>query len=402
MKEQEYRLSATERTFIHEHITDDVQQLLLRKSAHQEVDIRKVAAQISARQKARVKLPTWYAAMDLIFPPSLSVEQASSEQTARYKASLVSGGLLLDLTGGMGVDTWAFAQRVTQVMYTERNEGLAQLTAHNLPLLGINNVQVMPGDGLAFVQQEQLTADWIYLDPARRDEKGGKVVRLENCEPNVVHYWPLLRQKAKQILLKTSPLIDIDATLRQLPGITAVHVVAVQHEVKEVLFVVTPEPIPMDEVEIVAVNLMPNESVTFRFHRNDERTANVPLGYPQRFIYEPNAAVLKAGAFRSMAARLGLTKLAPNTHLYTSSERVAFPYGRTFVLQHICKPDRKSLQAILTNKPVKGNLSIRNFPQSAEELKKKLGLHDGGDNYIIATSLLNGDKRLLITQKPLE
>lgn len=403
MKDQEITLSANEQQFIQDHIGDDVQRLLLRLSGNTTLNIRKLANQIIARQKAHHKLPTWYANQQLIFPPALSVEQASSEQTARYKASLVKGDLLVDLTGGMGVDSWAFAQRVEQVIYVERNETLAALTAHNLPLLSDLTIPVtiLAQDGLEFLQKYPKAPDWIYLDPARRDDQGGKVVRLDNCEPNVVELWPLLRQKAHYILLKTSPLIDIDATLRQLPGVEAVYIVAVQNEVKEVLFVAGQLSAELDQVWLTAVNLTNAEPVVFRFRRNDERTADIRFGNPERYIYEPNAALLKAGAFRILAARLGLKKLAPNSHLYTSSEQIDFPFGRTFVVQAICKPDRKSLQSALANQPLKANLTVRNFPQSAEELKKKLGLHDGGDIYMLATSLQNGDKRLLITKKPI-
>lgn len=400
MKDQEITLSAKEQQFIQDHIGDDVQKLLLRLSGDITLNIKKLASQIAARQKARHKLPTWYALHQLIFPPALSVEQASSEQTARYKASLVNGDLLIDLTGGMGVDSWAFSQRVREVVYVERNETLAALTAHNLPLLN-TTITVAAQNGLDFLEKQSIIADWIYIDPARRDDQGGKVVRLDNCEPNVLDHWSLLRQKAQSVLLKTSPLIDIDATLRQLPGVEAVYIVAVQNEVKEVLFVAGQLAVDVDQVLLTAVNLSNAEPVVFQFRRNDERSADVRFGNPERYIYEPNAALLKAGAFRTLAARLGLKKLAPNSHLYTASELIDFPFGRTFVVQAICKPDRKSLQSVLADQPLKANLTVRNFPQPVEELKKKLGLHDGGDIYILATSLQNGDKRLLITQKPI-
>ncbi|WP_338869800.1 SAM-dependent methyltransferase [Spirosoma sp. SC4-14] len=391
-------LSSTEIQFIQNHLADDVRQLLLR--AHpKNLDVRKLVAQIAARQKVRDKLPTWYANDTLLFPTSLSVEQASSEQTARYKASLVAGKLLFDLTGGMGVDTWAFSQRVDHVIYTEQQPELAELATHNLPLLGATNVAVYTGNGLDILANYPNTADWVYLDPHRRNEQGGKVVRLEECEPDVTQAGTLsvLQQKAQRILVKASPLLDIDSTVRQLTTVQTVHIVAVQGEVKEVLLAMEKQALQADEVLIKAVNLTATEPEFFQFLRREERMATVSLSDPQRYLYEPNAAVLKAGAFRLIATRFGLSKLAPNSHLYTSNRLVTGFPGRTFTVEHICKPDRKSLQLLLPAR--KANLTVRNFPQSVADLRKKLALQEGGDVYILATTLQNGDKRLIITQK---
>lgn len=398
-------LSPPEKQFIRDHLTDDVRQLMLRPHPPG-LDVRTLAGQLAARQKTRDKLPTWYASDDVLYPPALSVEQASSEQTARYKASLVGGNRLLDLTGGMGVDAWAFAQRVAQVLYVERQPELAELAAHNLPLLGAANVSVRAGDGLAAADQLTQAVDWIYLDPHRRDGRGGKLVGLADCEPDVSRADVLsgLLARTNQLLLKASPLIDIDETIRQLTGATAharpsVHVVAVAGEVKEVLIILAKPKngATQMEGEINAVNLLADNTINFSFGRDEERRAAVAFGDPQRYIYEPNAAVLKAGAFRLMASRFDLTKLAPNSHLYTShAYRADFP-GRLFTLEHIVKPDRKNLHPLLP--AMKANLTVRNFPQSVAELRRKLGLREGGDVYIFATTLLNGDKRLLITRK---
>ncbi|ADB38283.1 THUMP-like domain-containing protein [Spirosoma linguale] len=393
-------LSLPERVYIRNHLTDDVRTLLL-KTAPAGMDIRKLAVQIAARQKAKEKLPTWYANDDLVFPPGLSVEQASSEQTARYKASLVSGHKLLDLTGGMGVDTWAFSERMERVLYVERNPELASLAAHNLPLLGATNVTVQTGDGLSLLTaSNNAPADWLYLDPHRRDEVGGKVVRLQDCEPDITRpeIQLALRKTSKQILLKASPLLDIDLAIRQLESpVKSVHIVAVEGEVKEVLFIIDNQSVNIKKIEVNAVNLLSERRIEFSFSWDDERSVDVAFGDPQTFLYEPNAAVLKAGAFRLVGNRFGLTKLAPNSHLYTSSElRDDFP-GRIFRLQQLIKPDAKALK--LAVPLLKANLTVRNFPQTVAELRKKLSLREGGDVYILATTLLNGDKRLLITEK---
>ncbi|SOD82275.1 THUMP-like domain-containing protein [Spirosoma fluviale] len=394
------KLSLPEQAYIQTHLTDNVSTLLL-KGAPDGLDIRKLAAQIAARQKAKEKLPTWYTNNALVFPPGLSVEQASSEETALYKASLVSGHRLLDLTGGMGVDTWAFSQRVERVLYVERNPELAGLAAHNLPLLGATNVTVHTGDGLSVVRTTvDVPADWLYLDPHRRDETGGKVVQLQDCEPDITQPETLgvLQAGANRILLKASPLLDIDLAIRQLAKtVESVHIIAVQGEVKETLFVLGNQAIEADRIKVNAVNLLAEQSVTFSFNWEDERSAEVPFGDPQTYLYEPNAAVMKAGAFRLVGARFGLTKLAPNSHIYTSTElRKDFP-GRIFKFNQLIRPDTKTLKVAIPD--LKANLTVRNFPQSVAELRKKLSLREGGDTYIFATTLLNGNKRLLITKK---
>ncbi|WP_080240043.1 THUMP-like domain-containing protein [Spirosoma rigui] len=400
-------LSPLEKQFIRDHLTDDVRQLVLRPQPAN-LDIRKLAAQLAARQKTRDKLPSWYANEEVLYPPALSVEQASSEQTARYKASLVAGDQLIDLTGGMGVDTWAFGQRVRRVTYVDRQADLVQHAAHNLPVMGTPAIDVRLGDGLSVVAALPGAVDWLYLDPHRRDGQGGKVVRLADCEPDVSNPAVVseLLTKAAHILLKTSPIIDIEATIRQLTGpaghpdaarVDAVHVVAVQGEVKEVLFVLSRSKSALAAIEINAVNLLTDRVVRLQFTPAEERASAVVFGDPQTFLYEPNAAVLKAGAFRLVADRYGLTKLAPNSHLYTSLTHNPDVPGRSFVLDGIIKPDRNSLRTVLPS--MKANLTVRNFPQTVAELRKKLNLQEGGDVYIFATTLLNGDKRLLLTRK---
>lgn len=394
-------LTETERRFITQHLTADVSQLILHPPPTATgLDLKKIATQLTARQKARHKLPGWYASDTLIFPPPLSVEQASSERAARYKANLVNGTALADLTGGMGVDAQAFAARVEQVQYVEQHPDLATLAAHNLPELGVANVQIHAGNGLDFVRNYPGHFDWLYLDPHRRDGQGGRVVQLADCEPNLLTPGVLtaLLAKTNRILLKTSPMIDLEATLRQLPGAMAVHVVAVGGEVKEILFALGNDPVMPGDVHVTAVNLLPDDRAqTLTFRRGNELLSPVTFANPGPFLYEPNAAVLKAGAFRTVAARFGLAKLAPNSHLYTGPALVADFPGRAFALDTVIKPDLKSVRAVLP--ALKANLTARNFPQTVADLRKKLGLADGGDVYLFATTLQNNDRRLLVCRK---
>ena len=393
-------LTEAERRFISQHLTADVSQLLLHPPpTAADLDLKKIATQLTARQKARDKLPGWYANDAVIFPPPVSVEQASSERAAQYKATLVSGTALADLTGGMGVDTQAFAA-IGRVQYVEQNPALAALAAHNLFVLGVANVQIHAENSLDFIRNYTGHFDWLYLDPHRRDGQGGRVVQLADCEPNLLApgVLTILLAKTDRMLLKTSPMIDLEATLRQLPGAMVVHVVAVGGEVKEVLFVLGSEPVAPNDVVVTAINLLsdgPAQTLTFR--RSDELRSPVTFADPGAFLYEPNAAVLKAGAFKTVAARFGLAKLAPSSHLYTGPALVPDFPGRVFALQTVVKTDPKSVRAMLP--ALKANLTARNFPQTVAELRKKLGLADGGDVYMFATTLRNNDKRLLVCHK---
>jgi 16S rRNA G966 N2-methylase RsmD len=405
--------TSSEKAFIQEHLNDDPHALVLRQSTPDGVRVKAIADQLVARQKARTKLPGWYGNPELVFPPALSVEQASSERTAAYKASIITQtgskpGVLLDLTGGMGVDSLAFSRHAGRVIYIEQQPNLAELAAYNLPKLGGTNIEFAHESGLntnanAFLTAFMETADWVYLDPARRDQQGGKVVRLEDCEPNMLDWYrpgnPTgFRHKTKAVLLKTSPLIDIELVIRQLPDVSAVHVVSVDNDCKEVLFVLAGHENP--EIIMTAVNLhsaAPDD--VFIYRRNDERTVDVQFSDPLRYLYEPNASLLKAGAFRIVAERFGLFKLAPNSHLYTSDRLVLNFPGRSFEMLENCKPDRKAVHFFLPDG--KANLSVRNFPENTETLRKKLRLAAGGDFYLFATTLFDRKKRILITRKPL-
>ncbi|MCU0354541.1 MAG: hypothetical protein MUD08_12510 [Cytophagales bacterium] len=324
--------------FVRQHQHDDVQQLLLQQNRYPDVPMREAVLQIQARRKAQHKLPGWFANDNIFYPSLLALEQCSSEATARFKAGLAAGRTLVDLTGGMGVDTAAFGSRFEQVTHVEQNAELSEITAYNLEQLGITNVRFENARCEDWLAANPEPTDWLYLDPARRDDAGGKVVRLQDCEPPVLDFREKMLKTAAHVLLKTSPMLDIDAALRDLEQVAAVYVVAVENEVKELLFHLTRTAA---EPEIFAVNLAKTGEVaeTFRFTRRGEASSEVAFGLPETFVYEPNAAVLKAGAFRSVAAAFGLRKLHVNSHLYTSTDlRRDFP-GRAFRLVAVSKLD---------------------------------------------------------------
>ncbi|WP_428665102.1 class I SAM-dependent methyltransferase [Runella sp.] len=387
-------LSNEQIAFIQQHITATPTALLLKFGKEKEFLI----AQIEARQKARNKLPTWFAEPRLVFPPAVSVEQSSSETTARYKAEIMrqaASHTLIDATGGMGIDAFFFSNYFDSVTYIEQNEKLAERAHHNFEVLKANNITAICGDSIAHLRQLKDKADWLYLDPARRTADQRRVVGLADCEPDITTHLPLLLEKAHRLLIKVSPLLDLTQTLREVPQITTVYVVAVENECKELLLEIG---ISSSELLVKTINFKNDgSSQSFDFQWADEPTAAVSFSNPLRYVYEPNAAVLKAGAFKSLAAMYQVAKLAPHSHLYTSESLLPHFPGRIFELIDVIKADTKALIPYLTNG--KANLTIRNFPATADELRKKLKLKDGGDVYLLATTLSNGDKRLLVCNK---
>jgi len=351
-------------------------------------------AQIEARQKARNKLPSWFAEPRLVFPAGVSVEQSSSEITAEWKASLING-TLIDATGGMGIDTYFFAQQASEVIYIEQNENLVRQARHNFGVFNQQNITCICADSIAFLSQYQGQADWIYIDPARRSADNRRVVGLADCEPDITQHLDLFFQKAKRLLVKASPLLDISQTLQDLPQISTIYVVAVENECKELVFELQPS---LQSCLVKTVNFKSDRTAqVFDFQWDDEPNTAVRFSEPLTYIYEPNAAVMKAGAFRIVAASFDCHKIAPHSHLYTSEVlKPDFP-GRIFRLKSVIKVDNKALIPFLTDQ--KANLTLRNFPGSTDELRKKLKLKDGGDVYLLATTLSNGDKRLLVCEK---
>lgn len=394
-------LTARERDFIREHSQADVPKLLLQHKYREEgLDLGKLAAQIAARQKARHKLPAWYANERLLFPPPLSVEQGSSEATARFKASLVSGKKLIDITGGMGVDCFYMSQHFEQTTYFDQQEIVAQTAAYNFGQLGVSGrIEVRAQEAIAALDQNPEMADWIYADPARRDDRQRKVAQLTDCTPDLPAALPTLFRSAPNILVKTAPLLDIDLAVRQLKSVREVHVIGLEGECKEVLYTLEKgysagQPVP---IRVRILNPEGTPLVSFDFTREQEAETTVPLGEPQTYLYEPHAALLKAGAFKILAARYGLTKLAPNTHLYTGTRWIPEFPGRGFAVQALCKPNARDIAVFVPES--KANLTVRNFPGKPDDLRKKWRLKDGGDVYLFAAELADARKVVIVTRK---
>ncbi len=388
-------ISAQAKKFIEEHLNTPIEELLLSAKKYPNLNVPLLVAQIEGRNKAQKKLPSWYAAENIIYPVKLSMEQCSSESTAAYKASLLSGNTLVDLTGGFGVDSFTFAERIKKVVYIERNKELAEIAQHNFQVLKKENIEVQCTESELFISNHKGKADHIYIDPARRKE-GSKVFRFSDCEPDVIKLQQELFKISNSIMIKTSPLLDIDQAVKELGYVKEVHVVAVDNECRELLFIIDKEN-KNTAPEIIAVNIRKGSKEEFRFTRELEAEAEIKYDLPQEYIYEPNAAIMKAGAFKGIAKQWSLSKLHANSHLYTSKGlKLDFP-GRVFKVLKLLKYSKQEIIAEIPE--AKANVTARNFPDSVEMIRKKTGLKDGGDKYLFATTDMNDKAVILLTEK---
>lgn len=377
--------------FIQQNLDKPLSEIALLLSKHPELDKNFILNQINGLQKAKLKLPTFYQNKAIVYPVGLSMEQCSSEQTALFKSQLASGKTAVDLTGGFGVDAYFFSKQFDEVSYVEQNQELFEVVQHNFKVLNapIKCYQTSCED---FLSKNTKTFDLAYIDPSRRDENK-RVFKLAECTPNVIELLPQLLKTAQQVLIKTSPFLDIKQTLSDLKSVSKVWIVSVQNDCKEVLYLVNKTA--DNNPEIIAVNIAKNTS-TFVFDYEKESTVFVDFSEPQTYLYEPNASILKAGGFKSIAAQFGLNKLAVNTHLYTSNELITNFPGRVFKITNTLDYNEKSVKTLGLKK---ANIATRNFPDSIEQIKKKLKITDGGNNYLFATRNLYDKLILMVTEK---
>lgn len=385
------------RAFVRAHREDDVRELVLRGERWPGVDVRAAAVQIQGWQTARTKLPLWAATEGIVFPEHLSMEQCSSQRTAEHKADLVaslpgSGGMT-DLTGGFGVDATMMARRTgAGLTFVEPQPALCEMARTNLPLLGVEGAQVVCAsaeDVLPRLPHQHL----IYIDPSRRNSHGAKVSALSDCRPDIVPLLPLLSERADYVLVKLSPMLDLTQALRALPAREA-HVVSVEGECKELLLLMGGEAVAEPEIHCVCIGK--GGTRFFSFTRSEEQGAVCALaGELGPLLLEPDAAVMKAAPFALLGRRFGLSKLHPNSHLYTAEAPVeGFP-GRLFRVEGSCAPTRREVEALLGAKPA-AHLSVRNFPMATDALRRKLGLREGGNKYLFATTLRDGSHRIVV------
>ncbi len=385
---------AETKDFIQTHINSDINKLLLNPPSVITPFAKEVAAQIKARQKAKRKLDDWASNFDLVFPPPISVEQASSKQTAEYKKSILSGKHLVDLTGGMGADTLALSEQFESTTYVEKQEDLVEIFKHNCDVLDKSiNIQCATAESYLDQNHRLDRSFFFYLDPARRDEEKNKVFNLEDCSPNIVELQTQLKRIGGNVLVKLSPFLDIKLTLKKIDHIKEVHVVSVKNECKEVLILI--DYSIDDEPEIRTINLT-EAGQSFNFKFSEENTSQATLSTVKKYILEPNASILKAGAFNQAAVHYKVEKLHAHTHLYTSETLIPNWPGRVFeVIQ--AKVDKNTIAEFSKNGYI--NVMTRNYPMSPADLKKKYKVKDGGEFFLIGFIDMSKKNNLLITKK---
>lgn len=363
--------------YINANLNTDLHTLLLKKSPFPEVSMHQIVQQIKGKQVAERKFP-FLLKEGILFPPQLNLEQSSSEKTALYKSGILKGNKFIDLTSGFGIDAFYLSQNFDDITLIEQNSELLKIVENNWGILGrkAKFINLKLED---FLNGNQEHFDVIYLDPARRDEQKNKVFLLEDLSPDILEIQEKLRSISDLVVIKLSPLIDLKYLVSVLPGISRMDIIALKNDVKEVVVFLSSEK--TDKIICNCVNLESGESV-FSFTFGEEETAQSEYSEPERYIYIPNHSILKAGVFNLISQKFGLKKLHPNSHLYTSGERIENFPGRIFEMESV---DSKSIK-----KKGQFNIIAKNYPLKPEEIKKKYGLKDGGDQYLIFTQSKKG------------
>ncbi len=377
--------------FINENVHQSIPALALKKSPFSEIKMLDLITQIESKQKTKNKLSKWFTTSNIVFPTKLSIEQTSSEECAAYKASLVNGNSLIDLTGGFGIDCYYFAQNIKEVTHCEIQEDLSKIVAHNYIQFNQLNIECVAGDSIVYLQNSNKKFDFIYLDPARRNQAKEKVFFLSDCTPNVVEHLDLLFNHTNTILIKTSPLLDIQAGLSELKNVKEIHIVALNNEVKELIWVLEKEY--NSTINLTAVNLTKSEVFSTIFTLDDNSLASFSL--PMQYLYEPNSSLMKTGKFDAISNRFDVKKLHQHSHLYTSETLVNFP-GRKFKILNYLPFNKVNAKTNLLQQ--KANVTVRNFPMKVDELRKKWKISDGGSKYIFFTTTLSDQKIFLICE----
>ncbi|WP_452598172.1 THUMP-like domain-containing protein [Pontimicrobium sp. MEBiC01747] len=387
-------LNTEHQEFINANLNSDIASLLLKGIPNTTVEAKAIIEQIEAKKRCKKKLPTWFNTKQIYYPNKLNIEQTSSEITAKFKASLISGNSIIDLTGGFGVDCYYFSKVFKDVVHCEINNELSQKVSHNYKQLAINNVNCINQDGIEYLLKSEQKFDYIYIDPSRRNDAKGKVFLLNDCLPNIPKHLDLLFKRTKTIVIKTSPLLDVSIGINELKYVKTIYSVAVNNEVKELLWVLDRDF--NGEINIQTTNLLKTTQQTFQFYLNEEAETEANYSEPLTYLYEPNAAILKMGAFNSISSQLNLNKLQKHSHLYTSNSLITFP-GRRFKIEKIIDYNKKLFKKEMNI--TKANVTTRNFPETVQTIRKKLKIKDGGNYYLFFTTLNNTKKVTLSCSK---
>ena len=382
-------LSKEVQEFIYNY-NKDVLKLAFAGSPFEKVSIQELIQQIESRKKAEKKLPTWFKTSNIFYPPKVNLEQTSSEKTAKYKASIIEGKSIADITGGFGVDSFYFSDSFKTVHHFEINKSLSEIAAYNFNILGKSNIECFSENGMLQINKNKY--DTIYIDPSRRHDSKGKVFLLRDCEPKLPDNLNAILVHTNKILVKTSPMLDLSIGLKELQFVSEIHIVAVKNEVKELLWLINKDyhgnPL------IKTVNFYKNSDEMFEFRRNEKKAA--AYSSPKQYLYEPNAAIMKSGAFDLVSAKYKINKLHQHTHLYTSIDLIDFP-GRRFKINKVIPFHKKEIKKSLTIN--KANITIRNFPENVLKIRKKFKINDGGDVYLFFTTSENNNKIIIVCSK---
>ena len=383
------------RNFIEQNLDADIRQLALKGCRDKDVDLDAAIRQIAGRQTARRKLPSWAALDGILYPPHLNMEQCSSEQTARYKARICSSHpspkTLVDLTGGFGVDFAFMSEAFDEATYVERNSELFAISSANMKILA-PKAKCLNEDGLEVLHRLDHVS-MIFMDPARRDNHGARTYGISDCTPNVLEIKDELLQKADVVMLKLSPMLDWHKAISDLGEqyIKEVHIVSVQNECKELLIVMQQQPAEPPTVYCI------NDDSVFSYHPSSISSNHISHHSSLIYLYEPNASIMKAGCFAEIEQAFEVSQLAPNSHLFASDQAIADFPGRKFRISAVTSMNKQELKQAL--KDIRqANIAVRNFPMSVADLRKRLKLSEGGNDYIFATTLTEGKKVLIICQ----
>ena len=387
--------------YVKQHLGEDPMRLRLKKSPSADFSIDLAITQIEARgRRLEKKIPDWYAHERVVFPSLLSTEQCSSQETATYKQRLVRGNTLCDLTGGLGVDSYFMAKCVDEAVYVEQNPLYCHVARHNFMALDMPHITVCNSDCNTFLTESSLSFDTIFIDPARRGKSQERLFALADCEPNVLEMMPVLLSRCKRLIIKLSPMVDISMLRQEIARPCVLYVVSLANECKEILAVIDTDITEPSTHDIICAIIGKNADVKeLPFTYDHEPDASCAMATSVGvYLYEPDTALLKAGMFRSLCSVYGIEKLHKNSHLYTSQELVDNFAGRTFKVIEVL-PFSSSLCKGFAKQYATCNITTRNFPLSAVELRKKLKVRDGGDVYLFATTLADNSHVLIICNK---
>lgn len=374
-------LNIENQEFIRNNINSNLSELILKGLPFSTEISSEIINQIEAKNRCKNKLNTWFETDNIYYPNKLNIEQTSSEVTAKHKASLIKGKSLIDVTGGFGVDCFYFAKQIESVTHCELNTDLSKIVIHNNLVFKIENIDCVATNGIDYIINNHTIYDWIYIDPSRRNDAKGKVFMLSDCLPNVPQHLDNLFKKSNNIMIKTSPLLDISLGIKELDFVKEIHCIAVNNEVKELLWILDKG---FDQsVKIITTNIKKDRKHNFEFYLDEEANITVNYSKPLTYLYEPNSAVLKSGAFNSVAEQLNVFKLHKHSHLYTNEQLIDFP-GRRFKIETIAPYNKKKFKQQF--KLDKANFTTRNFPETVAQLRQKLKVKDGGTDYLFFTT----------------